>query len=168
VADIEHQIVAEIPRLRRYARVLVRDSTMADDLVQDCLERAWGRLHLWRNGSNLKAWLLTILHNIHANQARSRSRQPAMVPVDEDDADLRIEAEQIDLVAARDIAEALDRLPVDQRAVLILVGVEQFSYEEAAHTLGIPVGTVMSRLHRGRERLRRVLGLAVPRREAVS
>ncbi len=156
MSELEHLIVAEIPRLRRYARALVRDTVRADDLVQDCLERAWSRQHLWRHGSNLKSWLFTILHNLHANDARRLSRQPVMAGVDGGIV-VPVPANQDEGLAVRDIVAALHRLNEEQRAVIILVGIEQMSYEEAADVLDIPVGTVMSRLHRGRERLRRLL-----------
>jgi RNA polymerase sigma-70 factor (ECF subfamily) len=153
---MERLIVAEIPGLRRHARSLVGDGARADDLVQDTLERAWSRQHLWREGTNLKAWLLTILHNLHANQARRDGRRPPTVPV-EDGIGLAVAADQDDRAEVRDLGDALARLPQEQRSVVLLVGVEQLSYEEAAGVLGVPVGTIMSRLHRGRERLRRFL-----------
>jgi RNA polymerase sigma-70 factor (ECF subfamily) len=149
-------IVAEIPRLRRYARALVRDGARADDLVQDCLERAWNRQHLWRDGGSLKSWLFTILHNLHANDARRLSREPATVAAENAPAGAA-PARQDERLAVEDIATALHRLSEEHRAVIMLVGVEQMTYEEAAGVLGVPVGTVMSRLHRGRERLRQLL-----------
>ncbi len=82
--DKEHLIVAEIPRLRRYARALTGDAAAADDLVQDCLERAWSRFRLWRRGSNLRAWLFTIMHNVHANALRKAQRRPAGLPLTEE------------------------------------------------------------------------------------
>jgi RNA polymerase sigma-70 factor (ECF subfamily) len=154
--ELETLIVAEIPRLRRYARALVRDVARADDLVQDCLERAWSRQHLWRNGGSLKSWLFTILHNLHANDARRLSRQPATVAVEDAPTGAQ-PARQDERLAVEDIVAALHRLSEEHRAVLVLVGVEQMTYEEAAGVLGVPVGTVMSRLHRGRERLRQLL-----------
>ena len=159
MSSAQRLIVAEIPRLRRYARALTRDREAADDLVQDCLERAWGRFHLWRRHDNLRAWLFTIMHNLHANHVRRAKSRPALTSLDLDST-MRlpsIRAAQEDNLEARGLAAALDQLPEDQRAVLLLVGLEQFSYEEAARVLGIPIGTVMSRLSRARERLRRHL-----------
>lgn len=147
-------IVAEIPRLRRYARALTGDAMHADDLVQDTLERALGKWALWRPG-NLRAWLLSIMHNLFVNQARS----PRLVeyPGDEALPDLPLRATQHDALELRDFARSLARLPEEQREVLLLVALEDLSYEDTAKVLGIPVGTVMSRLSRGREKLRALL-----------
>jgi RNA polymerase sigma-70 factor (ECF subfamily) len=145
-----------IPRLRRYARALTGERSAADDLVQDTLERAWNKLHLWRDGSDLRAWLFTIMHNVHVNQVRSRMAT-ATVPLDDEMAEAPVRATQADMLEVRDIDSALQCLSVDQRQVLLLVALERMSYEETARTLGIPIGTVMSRLARGRERLRAVL-----------
>jgi RNA polymerase sigma-70 factor (ECF subfamily) len=155
VSDHESPITQHIPRLRRYARALTGERSAADDLVQDTLERALSRFHLWRQGSDLRAWLFTIMHNIYVNQVRSRIRHP-QEPLDESAAD-ELRAREPDWGELRDIEEALARLPGEQRSVLLLVGLEQFTYEEAARVLDIPLGTVMSRLSRGRERLRVIL-----------
>ncbi len=155
----EHPIVAQIPHLRRYARALIGDRAQAEDLVQDSLERAWSRFHLWREGSNLRTWLFTIMHNLHANLARNASRRPQSAPID-DDFMLPARATQEDQMEVAAIETALARLPEEQRQVVLLVGLEEMSYQEAAATLDIPVGTVMSRLHRGRERLREMLTAA--------
>lgn len=155
MSDHESLITQHIPRLRRYARALTGDRSAADDLVQDTLERALSRFHLWRQGSDLRAWLFTIMHNIYVNQARSRARHPHEA-LDETAADA-LHARDPDWAELRDIDDALSRLPGEQRAVLLLVGLEQFTYEEAARMLDIPLGTVMSRLSRGRERLRLIL-----------
>ena len=152
----DRQIEEQIPRLRRYARALTGDRNAADDLVQDTLERALSRFHLWRQGSDLRAWLFTIMHNIFVNQMRSRVRHPHET-LDESAAE-ELHARDPDWAELRDIGDALARLPGEQRAVLLLVGLEQFTYEEAARVLDIPLGTVMSRLSRGRERLRAMLG----------
>lgn len=147
-------IVAEIPRLRRYARALTGDAVRADDLVQDTLERALGKWSLWQPG-NLRAWLFSIMHNLFANQARS----PRLVdyPGDEALPDLPTRPTQSDALELRDFARSLARLPEEQREVLLLVVLEDLSYEDTAKVLGVPVGTVMSRLSRGRERLRALL-----------
>jgi RNA polymerase sigma-70 factor (ECF subfamily) len=155
VSDHESPITQHIPRLRRYARALTGDRSAADDLVQDTLERALSRFHLWRPGSDLRAWLFTIMHNVYVNQIRSRIRHPHE-PLDEAAAE-ELRAREPDWGELRDIEEALALLPGEQRAVLLLVGLEQFTYEEAARVLDIPIGTVMSRLSRGRERLRLAL-----------
>ena len=154
-------IVAEIPSLRRYAWALTGDASLADDLVQDCLERAWGRFHLWRRSGSLRAWLFTIMHNTHANTVRKEKARPVLVPLAGGDAGA-VRPAQEDAPILRNLAEALAQLPLEQRTVVLLVGLEELSYAEAAKVLGIPVGTVMSRLARGRERLRRLTGGAEP------
>jgi len=156
VSDHDSQIAEQIPRLRRYARALTGERSAADDLVQDTLERALSRFHLWRRGSDLRAWLFTIMHNIYVNQARSRVRHRHEALEDEPAAEA-MRAREPDWLELRDLDGALARLPREQRAVLLLVGLEQFTYEEAARVLEIPLGTVMSRLSRGRERLRAIL-----------
>lgn len=152
----EHLIEQQIPRLRRYARALTGERSAADDLVQDTLERALNKFHLWRQGSDLRAWLFTVMHNVHVNQVRSRRSHGETLDYEAYPAAAR--ATQGDTLEIRDLDAALRRLPEEQREVLLLVGLEQFGYEEAARVLGIPVGTVMSRLSRGRERLRVLLG----------
>jgi len=154
--DFSARVQELIPRLRRYARALTGDRGAADDLVQDTLERAWNKLHLWRQGSDLRAWLFTIMHNVHVNQVRSRMAG-STVPLDEDTAEAPVRPTQSDMLEVRDIDTALRRLSVEQREVLLLVALERMSYDEAARALGIPIGTVMSRLARARERLRGLL-----------
>jgi RNA polymerase sigma factor (sigma-70 family) len=151
-----HEIEAQIPRLRRYARALVGSREHADDLVQDTLERAWSKLHLWRPGSNLRAWLFSIMHNVHVNQVRSRASQKTEA-LDDDAPEIPVRAAQNGWMEVRDLEKALKRLPDEQREILLLVGLEQMGYKEVAQALGIPIGTVMSRLSRGRERLRALM-----------
>ena len=146
-------ITRHIPTLRRYARALTRDYTAAEDLVQDTLERAWRRLYLWRSGSDLRAWLFTIMHNVHMNQVKSQPHKWNR-PAEDEALDLPVTPTQEGRLELRDLYNALRRLSEDQRAVVLLIGLEQMSYEEAANVLGVPVGTVMSRLSRGREQLR--------------
>lgn len=147
------EIATHIPRLRRYARALAGDSHRADDLVQDTLERALVKFRLWRRGSDLRAWLFTIMHNVFINQLKAR-RELALD--DALEAGLQ-SAPQSDALELRDLDAALRRLPAEQREVLLLIGLEQLSYAEASKVLNIPVGTVMSRLSRGRERLRALM-----------
>jgi RNA polymerase sigma-70 factor (ECF subfamily) len=144
-------IVDLIPRLRRYARALVGDREAADDLVQDTLERAWIKFHLYRAGSDLRAWMFTIMHNVHVN--RIRAQRPTDTLTDDIPETVQ-HAAQGDTLMVRDLERALASLPEGQREVLLLVALEDMSYEESARTLGIPVGTVMSRLSRAREKLR--------------
>jgi RNA polymerase sigma-70 factor (ECF subfamily) len=148
-------ILTELPRLRRYARALVRDRAAADDLVQDTLERAWSRVAQWRPGSDLRAWLFGIMHNLRVDHLR----RPGLntLSIDDEDFTMTIRATQSDRLELNDLESALARLPEEQRAVLLLVALEDMTYDEVARTLGIPVGTVMSRLARGRERLRLIL-----------
>ncbi len=156
--DVHRLIVDQIPHLRRYARALLRDRDMADDLVQDCLTRAMDRLHLWTPGTNMRTWLFTILHNQHVNAARRRSRQPDRVSLEPGHEALRsTPPEQGAGLVARDIARALEQLPEDQRHVVLLVGLEDLAYADAAEVLDIPLGTMMSRLNRGRRKLREIM-----------
>jgi RNA polymerase sigma factor (sigma-70 family) len=148
------RLVELIPRLRRYARALAGDRASADDLVQDTLERAWSKLHLYRRGTDLRAWLFTVMHNVHVNKIRAT--RPSDV-LEENMPELALRPPQADALLVRDLERAVARLPVDQRAVLLLVTLEDMSYEEVARTLGIPIGTVMSRLSRAREKLRAMM-----------
>lgn len=158
MSETDRLIEESIPRLRRYARTLVWERGRADDLVQDTLERAWGRFHLWRRDSDLRAWLFTIMHNVHANNVRANCATPAQQSLEEDELDIPVRATQEDGLRIRDIQAALDCLPREQREVLLLVGLEEMRYAEVARVLDVPVGTVMSRLSRGREHLRQILG----------
>jgi len=148
-------ILAELPRLRRYARAMVGDRAAADDLVQDTLERAWSRFAQWRPDSDLRAWLFGIMHNLRVDQLRRPGLKT--LPMYEEEFEVPTRATQTDRLEVSDLESALARLPEEQRAVVLLVALEEMSYDEAASTLGIPIGTVMSRLSRGRERLRLIL-----------
>ena len=160
--DAAHLVVQHIPRLRRYARALTGDVNRADDLVQDSLERAWSRMHLWQGEGDMRAWLFTIMHNIYVNNVRKYAREPSLVPISETDqpsnqamaTGLAEHEAQLEL---RDLKTAIENLPDAQREVILLVGLEQLSYQEVAAILEIPIGTVMSRLSRARERLRGML-----------
>ena len=163
--DQSSQIAACIPRLRRYARALVNDRTAADDLVQDTLERAWTKIQQFRAGTDLRAWMFSIMHNMHVNQVRSRRDT---VSYDEEAHDSGQRATQNDALEMRDMDRAMQALPVEQREVLLLVALEDLSYEVVGKTLGIPLGTVMSRLSRARERLRSLMnGTAVNQKLVV-
>ena len=145
-----------IPALRRFAWALVRDADAADDLVQDCLERALSRWWLRPRGGALAPWLFTILRRLHIDRHRAAGRRGVHVELDEAEG-AGVAGDQESGLALRDTLAALDRLPEEQKSLLLLVGVEDLSYEEAARVLGVPVGTVMSRLSRGRARLRSLL-----------
>jgi RNA polymerase sigma factor (sigma-70 family) len=150
-----HAILTELPRLRRYARAMLGNGAAADDLVQDTLERAWTRIAQWRVGSDLRAWLFGIMHNLRVDQLRRPGLNTQ--PMEDEENEVPTRATQTDQLELSDLELALARLPEEQRAVLLLVALEEMSYEEVAGTLGIPLGTVMSRLSRGRERLRLIL-----------
>lgn len=153
--DADAQMLACIPRLRRYARALVGNGAEADDLVQDTMERAWRHLSSWRRGSDMRAWLFGIMHNLYVDQRRRAG--PVLDALDESVPEPAARSMQPDALLLRDLESALRLLPADQREVLLLVGLEEMRYEEVAATLGIPVGTVMSRLARARERLRALM-----------
>ena len=148
-------IAAEIPRLRRYARALVGREGEADDLVQDCLERAIVKIDLWRDGESPRRWLFTILHNIHVDRRRGLLRRPEVVELSDSIADPTASAAEG--ITKCEVSAALQKLPEEQRETVLLVGLEGLSYAETADVLGVPIGTVMSRLSRGRDRLRQLL-----------
>ncbi len=158
----EPDLLAAIPRLRRYARVLTGDATRADDLVQETLARAWEKRRLWAVGSDLRAWMFTIMHNVFVNQLALAARDAQNVSIDADGDgsaawQLPVRATQQIHVELLEVLRELSRLPIEQREVLVLAAIEEMRYEEIATVLAIPVGTVMSRLSRARERLRRLV-----------
>ncbi|SON56719.1 Sigma-24 [Hartmannibacter diazotrophicus] len=147
-----------IPPLRRYARALLHDRTAADDLVQDCLEHAISRWHQRREGSDTRSWTFTILHNLAVSRLRQEKRRGAHVAIEDIGQDAMAQAADQDQgLRQQDVLRALDTLPEDQKSVLLLVSVEDMSYADAARVLDIPLGTVMSRLARARERMRRFM-----------
>ncbi len=152
--DVE--IVEHIPHLRRYALALLRDRDAADDLVQDCLERALSRWRLFRGGGSPRAWLFTIMHNLHVNAVKRRAVGAAAVD-DTGVNGVNVAPTQDQRLEVLSVARALERLPPEQREIVLMIGLEQLSYAEAAAAVGVPIGTVMSRLHRGRERLRSLM-----------
>jgi RNA polymerase sigma factor (sigma-70 family) len=155
---MREQLSDQIPALRRYARMLTGDAWAADDLIQDTLERACRKWTLWTAGSNLRAWLFTLMHHQHVDHIRSSAHHPAPTAVvDVADVAHELAAPLVDTDQQLDLQHSLLRLPPEQRQVLLLVTVEDFSYQEAAQLLGVPVGTVMSRLHRARSRLRELM-----------
>lgn len=157
MADFGYMVSEHIPNLRRYARVLVRDSVHAEDLVQDCLERAISREHLWRQGTNLRAWLFTILHNLYINQYLRHGSISTVVPLLDEHSSMACPPRQFHSVTLRDLARAFKSLPEQERQVVLMVGLEGMQYEDAAEALGVPMGTVKSRLSRARRRLRRLV-----------
>jgi len=154
-------LISALPRLRRYARVLTGDLTRADDLVQDTLARAWEKRRLWRAGSDLRAWLFTIMHNVFVNQLSVRRRESAESSLDADQGpaagwEVPMRATQSDRIELTEVLAQIGRLPGEQREVLLLAAVEELRYEDIARVQGVPIGTVMSRLNRAREKLRRM------------
>jgi RNA polymerase sigma-70 factor (ECF subfamily) len=155
-------LAAAIPRLRRYARVLTRNPARADDLVQDTLLRAWDKRRLWQVGTDLRAWLFTIMHNVHLNQRALARREAETVSLD-DEGELGAARQvsqngnQLERVELREVMELIGRLPTEQREALLLAAVEELSYAEISTVLAIPIGTVMSRISRAREKLRHMV-----------
>jgi len=161
VADLAKRIVREVPRLRRYARALTRNSAAVDDLVQECVERALTRQHLWTEGTNLTAWLFTIVHNQYVNQVRYAALRGAPISISEAGAALLRPGGQEARHTLRDFNRALAQLPDHQRRVILLIGVEGMSYQRTAAVMGCPIGTVRSRLFRAREALHHLMGFSL-------
>ena len=158
VGDSAALLEPQIPALRRYAYALTRDHSAADDLVQDCLERAISRWYVRRPDTDLRAWLFTILHNLFVSAQRTRRRRPPHDMLDEHtEAAASVPAAQEAGLLRRDILAQFATLSEDHQEVLLLVGVEGLAYTSVAAILGVPIGTVMSRLSRAREMLRRLL-----------
>jgi RNA polymerase sigma-70 factor (ECF subfamily) len=160
------EIIEYVPHLRRYARALIRNRELADDLVQDTLERALRYAGLFAIGTDLRAWLFTIMHNVFVGQVRKRSALALHVPVDDEsllESEFATQDENLRRLELRDVSDALQQLPAGQREVVLLVGLEDMSYADVALALDIPVGTVMSRLSRGRQRLRELMDGAKPK-----
>ncbi len=153
--DARTELLACIPSLRRYARALVGEHAGADDLVQDTMERGWLKLASWQRGSDMRAWLFGIMHNLQVDQLRKPSL--ATEVLDEDTPMPYLDASHTHAIELRDMESALRRLPTEQREILLLVALEDMTYEEVALTLRIPLGTVMSRLSRAREKLRAMM-----------
>lgn len=142
-----------IPALRRYASALLRDRQEVDDLVHDCLVRALDRLHTRRSDTEMRPWLFAIMHNLYVTRIRQKRIRGLQASIE--DANLRVEGGQENRLHAHEVMETVARLPEELRSVLLLVTVEDLAYADVAKILGIPIGTVMSRLSRARERVRR-------------
>lgn len=160
-------IETSIPALRRYARALTGNADRADDLVQDCLERAITKQSLWRPVGPLRPWLFKIMINLHRNEWRRRRGSPEPEALDTLPFEPASPASQGARLALAETAAALDRLPADQREALLLVVLEGMSYAEAAGALDIPVGTLMSRIGRAREALRAMADGTGPKLRSV-
>jgi RNA polymerase sigma-70 factor, ECF subfamily len=159
MSDFHDLVEREIPRLRRYARALTRSADRADDLVQETLLRAIAKSHLWQAGTDIRAWLFTIMHNQYVNMVRRAMREETTVDIEQMSSSLIATTDPTASRQLRELDCALARLPSEQRSVILLVGLEGVPYETAAQILNVPVGTVRSRLSRGREALRRLMGL---------
>ncbi len=156
--DFRSQLAAELPHLRRFARALVGDAALADDLVQDCLERALIKSHLYDPARPLRAWLYAVLRNLYISGLRRDRRSAVVKSVDDlTGGEGSTPADQEERLSVALIAEALDRLPQQHREVIVLVALEEMSYREVAEITGVPIGTVMSRLSRARGSLQQIL-----------
>ncbi len=153
--DASAQLLVCIPRLRRYARALMGSRSDADDLVQDTVERGWDKLASWRPGTDMRAWLFGIMHNLHIDQIR----KPGLLTESIDDTTSIPPASVSQTIGLelRDMESALRQLAPEQREILLLVALEEMTYAEVAASLQIPLGTVMSRLSRAREKLRALM-----------
>lgn len=154
--DLHDQLVEVIPNLRAFARSLVNNPAQADDLVQGALTRALANLDKFEAGTNLRAWMFTILRNLYYSELRKRRREV-------EDADggyaamLSSQPNQVAALELKDFRKALAQLPIEQREALVLIGASGFSYEDAARICGCAIGTMKSRVNRGRNRLAEML-----------
>jgi RNA polymerase sigma-70 factor (ECF subfamily) len=150
-------LVAQLPVLRRYAMALVGNAALADDLVQDCIERALGQESQLREAGRLAGWLRRILYHLYIDEIRRNKRRGRTQDITELSDSLELSAPAPDTSSVREFIHAVDRLSIEHRQILLLVSVEELSYREIADELEIPIGTVMSRLARAREQLREVM-----------
>jgi RNA polymerase sigma-70 factor (ECF subfamily) len=168
MSQIMDEIEECVPALRRYARALTHDPDRADDLVQDCLERAIRKRGLWRPSGAVRSWVFRILLNVYRNDLRRARRSLAPISLDalpgHDPAGLDVQPGRL---ALAETARAMQALPAEQREVLLLVAVEEMSYAEAAAVLSIPAGTLMSRLARARAALRDLTDTGAPKLRSV-
>ena len=156
--DFRTQLAGELAYLRRFARALTGDSALADDLVQDCVERALNKSHLYDPARPLRAWLYAVLRNLYISSLRRTGRSGVIKTVDDlQNGEGSVAPQQEDRLSVTSVSEALDRLASQHREVIVLIALEEMSYRDAAEILGIPLGTVMSRLSRAREQLRQIL-----------
>jgi len=149
------QLTEQIPHLLRYAKALTRNTDMAEDLIQDCLERAWSKRSLWNSQRKLRPWLFTIMHNLYINEINKRVNKHQHVPVDISMIDERVDNSQV--LRINELDKALGKLSPEYREIILLAGLEGLSYKEIAVVTDLPLGTVMSRLSRGREKLKQLM-----------
>ena len=158
------ELEMEIPHLRRFARSLLGDEDRADDLVQDALERAIARQEMFQPDTNLRAWLFTIMRNLHVDSRRKAARRGEEVPLDEQTVPLVTPPNQIKNIELQELQYHVDQLPRKDRAMLLMIGVQGQSYQAVAEYLKMPIGTVRSRLSRVRSKLRARLEKSKPSR----
>lgn len=157
-SEFQKNLLAELPHLRRFARALSGDASLADDLVQDCVERALKKQHLYDSDRPLRAWLYAILRNIHISHWRKASPWGHLKNIDDlEGFEGAVEAEQEHNMSLSLVTGALDQLQPQHREVLVLISLEEVSYREAAEIVGVPIGTIMSRLSRARSNLQKIL-----------
>ena len=161
-AVLHRDIEATLTNLRRYARSLTHDVVAADDLVQECVARALAKLHLWAAGTDLRAWLFSILHNEYVSQVRRAAREGTTVESSECAPALTCAPHQIGRLELRELERAIMLLPEEQREAVLLIGLTRANYDEIAVAYGVPVGTIRSRLSRGRQTLRKLTGGTPP------
>jgi len=166
--DFAHLLEEQIPRMRSYARALTRNPDRADDLVQATLVRAIAKQHLFQPDTNLRAWLFTLLHNQHVNDVRQAAKWGNPVQIDDVSGGLAAVADTSAPRQLKELDEAIGKLPIEQREVILMVGLEGMAYEEVAAILMVPIGTVRSRLSRARGTLRRLMGMEEERSEAAA
>jgi RNA polymerase sigma-70 factor (ECF subfamily) len=159
LSEFHRLIEQQIPKLRRYARALTRNRDRADDLVQDTLSRALVKEQFWQPGTNLRAWLFTIMHNQNVNNIRRDIRDSSGLDIEQVSATLSATTDPTARRRMFELERALAQLPLEHQQVILLVGLEGMSYEDTAGILMIPVGTVRSRLSRGRDALRELLDM---------
>jgi RNA polymerase sigma-70 factor (ECF subfamily) len=159
MSEFHELIKQQIPRLRRYARALTRNRERADDLVQDTLGRALIKEEFWQRGTNIKAWLFTIMHNQKVNNIRRNVRESGAINIEGISVALPATTDPTASRQMFELERALAQLPLEQRQVILLVGLEGMSYEHTAGILSVPIGTVRSRLSRGRDALRKLLDM---------
>lgn len=154
MSELKWAIAREIPHLRRYARALTSDAVFADDLVQDTLERGLRKRNLWRRTGTLRNWLFRILYTTYLNDRRRARHRENTLDIDAFEGQLAVPASQEETLHAQDLVASLAELPDEQRAAILLVALEDLSYDEVAEVMGVPIGTIRSRLWRGRDALR--------------
>jgi RNA polymerase sigma-70 factor, ECF subfamily len=168
IAALHRDIEATLPKLRRYARCLTRHAVAADDLAQECVARALAKLHLWRAGTDLRAWLFTILHNQYVSQLRRATREGTTLEWSDCAPALTCAPQQIERLELRDLQRTIMSLSEEQRMAVLLVGLTRANYREIASACGVPVGTIRSRLSRGRAALRKLMGIAPPQHRTAT